>query len=144
MGLQGDITVYPESVVTYMRANVSLNVLNELINMRKVRLNVRLAYVTVDLSILTLKGPITTAADDKLRNIFPTFQKKEGFISRENRLPAADSHGISCFIDIFEKAAKFEIDVFCKLKVALYGLIHGVNKSIIRLCMCGRLVIFCP
>ena len=43
-------------------------------------------------------------------------------IFHENRLPADDSHEISCLIVIFEKAAKFEIVVCCKVKVALYGL----------------------
>ena len=42
-------------------------------------------------------------------------------IFRENRLPADDSHEISVLFVIFEKAAKFEIVVCCKLWVALYG-----------------------
>ena len=61
---------------------------------------------------LTLKAPITTAADDKFCKIFPNFQNKKGMIFLENRLPADDSHEISCHIFIFERAAKFEI-VFC-------------------------------
>ena len=40
----------------------------------------------------------------------------------ENRLPVDDSHEISFLICYFEKAAKFEIVVCCKLKVALLGL----------------------
>ena len=47
---------------------------------------------------LTLKAPITTAADDKFFDIFPNFQKKY--------------HAV---FEIFEKAAKFEIVVCCKL-----------------------------
>ena len=62
---------------------------------------------------LTLKVPITTAADNKFCNIFPNFLKKSGLIFHENRLPADDSHEI-CLI-IFEKAAKFEIVVCCKV-----------------------------
>ena len=36
-------------------------------------------------------------------------------IFHENRLPADDSHEISCLIVIFEKVAKFEIVVCCQL-----------------------------
>ena len=61
------------------------------------------------------KAPITTAADDKFYNIFPKFRKK-GMIFHENRLPTDDSHEISClFCHFFEKAAKLEIVVCCKL-----------------------------
>ena len=60
--------------------------------------------------ILTLKAPITTAADDNPCDIFPTFCKKKGMISHENCLLADNSHEISCLICYFEKAAKFEID----------------------------------
>ena len=44
---------------------------------------------------LALKAPITTAADDKLCDIFPNFRKKEGMIFHENRLPAQDCGEIS-------------------------------------------------
>ena len=40
---------------------------------------------------LTLKTPVTTAADDKFCNIFPHFRQKEGMKLHENRLPAEDS-----------------------------------------------------
>ena len=58
---------------------------------------------------LTLKAPITTAADDNFHDIFPNFppppQKKkiynEGMIFQENRLPAHDSHEISPLICYF-------------------------------------------
>ena len=44
-------------------------------------------------------------------------------VFHETHLPADDSHEISCLISYFgKKAAKFEIVVCCKLKVALYGL----------------------
>ena len=46
---------------------------------------------------LTLKAPITTAADDKFCDIFP-YLKKEGMIFHENRLPADDFHEIACLI----------------------------------------------
>ena len=68
---------------------------------------------------LTLKAPITTAADDKFRDIFPNLQQKKGMILHENRLPADDTHEISCLICYFEKAAKFETVVCCKLLLAL-------------------------
>ena len=59
---------------------------------------------------ITLKAPITTAADDKFCNIFlPDFHQT--ILMKYHTL----------FV-IFEKAAKFEIVVYCKLYVALYGL----------------------
>ena len=79
---------------------------------------------------LTLKAPITTAADDKFRNFFLSFRQNYGMMFHENRLPADDSHEISCLrivcqqrilmkyhalFVIFEKAVKFEIGVCCKL-----------------------------
>ena len=46
----------------------------------------------------------------------------------ENRLPADDSHEISClFFFFFEKAAKFEIVVCSKNKVALLGSVGCHN-----------------
>ena len=71
--------------------------------------------VTIIFDNLTLKAPITTAADDKFCNIFLNFRKKIRLIFHENRLPADDSHEISYLFVIFEKAAKFEIVVCCKL-----------------------------
>ena len=53
--------------------------------------------------LLTLIEPIVTAADDKVRSIYPSF------------LQADDSHDISCLIIIFENAAQFEIVGCCKL-----------------------------
>ena len=50
------------------------------------------------LSFLTLKAPITTAADDKFCDIFPDLRYIYGMILHENRLPADDSHEISCLI----------------------------------------------
>ena len=52
---------------------------------------------------LTLKAPITTAADDKFCNIFPSFRQKLGMIFHENCLPADDSHEISYLICYFWK-----------------------------------------
>ena len=52
-------------------------------------------------SVKTLIAPITTAADDKVSHIFPNIPKKEGMIFHENRLPADDSHEISCLICYF-------------------------------------------
>ena len=56
-------------------------------------------------SMLTLKVPIT-AADDKFCDIFPNFRQKLGMIIHENRLPADDSHEISCLIGYFWKSGK--------------------------------------
>ena len=54
------------------------------------------------LSDLTLKAPaITTATDDKFCDIFLNFRKKLGMTLHENRLPADDSHEISCLICYF-------------------------------------------
>ena len=50
---------------------------------------------------LTLKAPITTAADDKFCDIFPNFRNKLDMIFHENRLPADDSHEISYLICYF-------------------------------------------
>ena len=53
--------------------------------------------------LLTRKVPIMTAADDKFYDIFLNFLKKLGMIYHENRLrlPADDSHEISCLICYF-------------------------------------------
>ena len=48
---------------------------------------------------LTLKAPITTAADDKFCDIFPNFRQKQG-------MPADDSREISCLIGYFCKSGK--------------------------------------
>ena len=57
-------------------------------------------------TLLSLKAPITTAADDKFCNIFSSFRQKEGMIFHENRLPADDFHEISCLIYYFWKSSK--------------------------------------
>ena len=59
---------------------------------------------------LTLKAPITPAADNKFCDKYPNFLKKTGMIFHENCLPADGSREISCLL-IFEKSAKFEIVV---------------------------------
>ena len=55
----------------------------------------------VENGALTLKAPITTSADDKFCDIFTNFLTKKGMILHENRLPADDSHEISCLIGYF-------------------------------------------
>ena len=65
--------------------------------------------------ILTLKEPITTAADDKFCDVFPNFRQKEGMIFHENCLSAEDSHEQSCLICYFWKAPKFKIIICWKL-----------------------------
>ena len=66
--------------------------------------------------MLTLKALITTAADDKFGNNFPNFQKKIRYdITGEffcQQTILMKYHALSI---IFEKAAKFEIVVCCKL-----------------------------
>ena len=49
-----------------------------------------------NVQLLTLKAPITTAADDNFL--------KKSIIFHEDRLSSDNSHEISCFFVIFEKA----------------------------------------
>ena len=56
------------------------------------------AVAEMDAGLMVGMAPITTAADDKICDIFSNFQKKKGMISHENRLPADDSYEISCLI----------------------------------------------
>ena len=66
-----------------------------------------------EFSLLAFKAPITTAAEDIFWEIFPNLKKKIRYdISWES---SDDSHEILCLICYFEKAAKFEIVVCCKL-----------------------------
>ena len=58
-------------------------------------------YGSCRVGYLTLKAPNTTAAEDKFCDIFSNFRKKYGMIFHENRLPADDSHEISCLICYF-------------------------------------------
>ena len=51
--------------------------------------------------ILTLKAPITTAADNRICDIFPNFRQNKGMILNKNRLLEDDSHEISCHICYF-------------------------------------------
>ena len=55
---------------------------------------------------LTLKAPITTAADDKFCNIFLNFRKNKAMIFYKNRLPADDSHEMSYLICYIRKGGK--------------------------------------
>ena len=50
---------------------------------------------------LTLKAPITTAADDKLCDTFPNFREKYVMLFHEKCMPADNSHEISCLICYF-------------------------------------------
>ena len=65
----------------------------------------RLNICWLNMIDLTLKAPITTAADDKFCNIFPNFQRYQQTILMKYHV----------LFDIFEKASKFEIVSFCKL-----------------------------
>ena len=72
-----------------------------------------LSYIIIELA---LKAPITTATDDKFCDIFPYFRKKNKvwyfmrIVCQQTIL--MKYHAL--FV-IFEKAAKFEIVLFCKL-----------------------------
>ena len=61
-------------------------------------INWNILLQTIISGMLSLKAPITTAADNKFFNVFPKFKKKLGMIFHENLLPADDSHEISCLI----------------------------------------------
>ena len=62
--------------------------------------------------LLTLKAPIKTAGDDNFCNIFPSFrQKKKSMIFRQQMILMKY---YALFV-IFEKAAKLEVVVCCKL-----------------------------
>ena len=50
---------------------------------------------------LTLKAPMTTAADNKFCEIILNFEKEKGMIFNENCLPADNSHEISCLFGLF-------------------------------------------
>ena len=79
-----------------------------------------------NISLLTLKAPITTAADDKFNDIFPNFWKYWGMIFQENRLPADDSHEISCLICYIWKSSKIWK---CRLLQIIGGAL-GVNPNL--------------
>ena len=73
---------------------------------------------------LTLKAPITTAADDKYGDNFPNFWKNTVWyfmriVCQQTILMKRRALFVFLF---FEKAAKFAIVVCCKLYVALYEL----------------------
>ena len=74
---------------------------------------------------LTLKAPITTAADDKFGDIFPTFRRKYGMILHENRLPVDDSHEISCLICYFEKGQNLNLPSAAKYRWCFEGFKVG-------------------
>ena len=65
-------------------------------------------------SQLTLKAPITTAADEKFFYIFPIYEKKEWYFMRIVCQQTILMKYQSLFV-IFEKAAKIEIVVCCNL-----------------------------
>ena len=67
---------------------------------QKLTFVIQLRHAHLD-QILTLKAPMTTAADDKFCKIFPNFREKKGMIFHENRLPADDSYEVSCLICYF-------------------------------------------
>ena len=68
------------------------------------------------LTILTLKAPITTAADDKVCEIFANFRKKLGMIYFM-RIVCQQTILLKyhALFVIFEKAEKFKIVVCCEL-----------------------------
>ena len=58
---------------------------------------------------LTLKAPITTAADDNFWDTFPNFGQKQGMILHENHLPADDSREISCLMCYLKKRQNLKL-----------------------------------
>ena len=75
----------------------------------------------------TLKAPITTEADDKFRDIFPNFRKKEGMILHEQSF-LMKYHAL--FV-IFEKAATYAIVFVCVFDLILYvpSTIFQLNRE---------------
>ena len=71
---------------------------------------------------LTLKGPITTAADDIFCDISSNFEKNKVWYFMRIVCSQTILMKYHALFVIFEKAAKFEIVACCKLHVALYGL----------------------
>ena len=66
---------------------------------------------------LALKAPITTAADETFWNNFSNFRKNEVWYSMRLVCWQAILMKHHAFFVIFEKAAKFELVVCCKLYV---------------------------
>ena len=66
-------------------------------------------------SALTLKAPITTAADDKFCDIFRVFNKNNVWYFMRIVCQQTILMKYHALFVIFEKAAKFEIGVCCKL-----------------------------
>ena len=64
------------------------------------------------IKILTLKAPVTAAADDKFFDIFSNFRKK---IRHEITYESSASRQISCFV-IFEKASQLKLSSAAKKK----------------------------
>ena len=64
---------------------------------------------------LTLKTPITTAAEDKFCDIFPNFRKNKVWYFMRIVCQQMILMKYHALFVIFEKAAKFEIVVCCKL-----------------------------
>ena len=73
-------------------------------------------------TILTLKAPITTAADDKFWKILLNFRKNKVWHIIRIVCQQTILMKYHALFVIFEKAAKFEIVVCCKLQAALYRL----------------------
>ena len=80
--------------------------------------------ITIIFSIfaLTLKVPIRTTAGDKFCDIFPNFRKNKAWYYMRIVCQQMIFMKYHALFVIFEKPAKFEIVVCCKLLVALYGL----------------------
>ena len=70
-------------------------------------LGAHLTLLVLVIHMLTHKASI--AADDKFCDVFPNFRQKEGMILHENLMK------YHALLVIFEKTAKLEIVVCCKL-----------------------------
>ena len=64
---------------------------------------------------LTLKAPITTAADDKFCDIFPNFQKNKVWYFTRIVVKQTILMKYHALFVIYEKGAKFEMVICCKL-----------------------------
>ena len=90
-------------------------------------------------SELTHKAAITTAADNKFCDIFPSFRQKQGMIFHENRLPADDSHEISCLICYFYTPCKL-----CLWWVYCFHVVRVCVRACIRKVLAGRASVCAP
>ena len=98
----------------------------------------KIAHVSIENNSghLTLKAPISTAADNKFCHIFPNLAKKNkiGMIFHENCQPADDSHEISCLICFFLKRRQnLKLSSAANYRLHFKGYLRKNSK--IKLCL---------